>query len=205
MKPLSHAEKTEISEFKMLREATRLILEVGTSKTTLKDVSIGAGYSHGLASQRYGSKEGLFLALEAFHRRLWKEELEKNTQGKTGLQGLLARMDAMINTLEKEPDNVRAMYLLWFDSVGDNSLLSETLARTNAGAQEAVSTLVKEGKKNGDIKSTIVPKDYAFKHVAETFGSLYLWAASPESIDICKAFRKFKRRTAAELGAKATN
>ncbi|MGD9661492.1 MAG: TetR/AcrR family transcriptional regulator [Porticoccaceae bacterium] len=202
MKPLSHAERTEISELRMLREATKLILDVGTSKTTLKDVSIGAGYSHGLASQRYGSKEGLFLALEEFHRKLWKEELDKYAAGQTGLQGLLARIHAMEKTLEKEPDNVRAMYLLWFDSIGEYSELNKKLKRFNAGAKAAVALYVKEGKKKGEIASSIKERDYAFKHVSEMFGMLYLWAASPDSVDICNAFKKFRQRTESELRIK---
>jgi AcrR family transcriptional regulator len=201
MKPLTHAEKSEISELKMLREATRLILDVGTSKTTLKDVSIGAGYSHGLASQRYGSKEGLFLALEAFHRKLWKTELSHYVTGKSGLQGLLSRINAMESILSKEADSVRAMYLLWFDSVGDHSELSQNLAKFNTEAKAVTTLYIKEGQKIDEIRNDIKGRDYAFKHVAETFGMLYLWAAAPDSVDICAAFRKFRQRTEQELQA----
>ena len=196
---LTQAQKTQISDQNMLREATNLILEIGTTRTTLKDVSIRAGYSRGFASARFGSKDGLFLNLEKSHRALWKDYLKQCLGDKTGLQAVLARIDAMESILKEETDNVRAMYLLWFDSVGQKSVLDERLTKFNKDAQAAVIVHIIEGIKSGDISAEITPNAYALRHMAEIFGWIYLWISSPDTIDICACLRSLRLRTETEL------
>lgn len=58
---LTQAERTERSDHLMLEAAVELILERGTRGTRLKEVGIRAGYSRGLAGQRFGSIENLFV------------------------------------------------------------------------------------------------------------------------------------------------
>ena len=56
----SHAERTDLSDRRMLEAAVQLICDRGPDRTTLKDVGEKAGYSRGLAGYRFGSKPGLF-------------------------------------------------------------------------------------------------------------------------------------------------
>ena len=55
--------------------AIELVNERGTAKTTLKDIGEGAGYSRGLASYRFGSKDGLWMELFARFDEIWKAHL----------------------------------------------------------------------------------------------------------------------------------
>ena len=57
------AERSAQSDKKMFEAAIELINERGTAKTTLKDIGEHAGYSRGLASYRFGSKDGLWMEL----------------------------------------------------------------------------------------------------------------------------------------------
>ena len=59
----SHLERTELSDRLMLDATEALILELGTQKTTLKEVGERAGYSRGLAHARFGNKETLLPEL----------------------------------------------------------------------------------------------------------------------------------------------
>jgi AcrR family transcriptional regulator len=198
-KQLTQAQKTELSDQNMLREATKLILKVGTTKTTLKDVSILAGYSQGFASSRFGSKDGLFLNLERHHRAIWMKNLHCHLDGKKGLNAFLGRIDAMESTIRKEADNVRAMYLLWFDSVGQKTVLDQHLTKFNEDARAAAIIHIKEGIKAGEIIENIDVKTYALRHIAEVFGLIYLWINSPETVDIFACLRDLKKRTNIEL------
>ena len=83
-KRLSQAERIAISDNNMLQAASELILEVGSANTTLKDVGERAGYSRGLASARFGSKEELFLRLISSHRQIWSDEIDRHIGNKTG-------------------------------------------------------------------------------------------------------------------------
>ena len=57
---LTQAQRTEISDNRMMDAAVALIVDRGPAATSLKEVGLMAGYSRGLAGQRFGSKEKLF-------------------------------------------------------------------------------------------------------------------------------------------------
>src|SRR5690554_6641242 len=124
-KKLTQAERTELSDMRMLEAAADLVLEVGTQNTTLKEVGLRAGYSRSLASLRFGSKEGLFLRLQHLQRKVWQAELDEFSAGKEGLEALHATLDAIENLLEHNPRLIKAMYTVWFESVGHTSLFRE--------------------------------------------------------------------------------
>ena len=65
---LTQAERTEISDSRMLDAAVSLIVEQGPAGTSLKEVGMLAGYSRGLAGQRFGSKDALFAFVLTFVR-----------------------------------------------------------------------------------------------------------------------------------------
>ena len=52
-KRLTQAERTEISDNRMLEAAVSLIVDYGPSATSLKEIGLRAGYSRGLAGQRF--------------------------------------------------------------------------------------------------------------------------------------------------------
>ena len=65
-RPRTQAERTALSDRRMLEAAIRLIIERGTAGTTLREIGERAGYSRGLASYRFGNKvRGERLQVEA--------------------------------------------------------------------------------------------------------------------------------------------
>ena len=80
----TQAERTALSDQKMFEMAIELVNERGTAKTTLKDIGEGAGYSRGLASYRFGSKDGLWMELFARFDEIWKAHLSTYLAGKSG-------------------------------------------------------------------------------------------------------------------------
>ena len=56
---LTQAERTALSDTRMVETAIDLIVQHGIEGMTLKEVGEAAGYSRGLAGYRFGSKEGL--------------------------------------------------------------------------------------------------------------------------------------------------
>ena len=70
----TQAQRTALSDQRMFEVAIELVNERGTAKTTLKDIGEGAGYSRGLASYRFGSKDGLWMELFARFDDIWKAQ-----------------------------------------------------------------------------------------------------------------------------------
>ena len=188
----TQAERTELSDRKMLEAAKQLFIERGIKKTTLKDIGERAGYSRGLASARFGSKEGLFLQLVDQHRQQWERYLNEFVGDKTGQEAVLARVDAIDALIQREPEDVRAVYTLWFESASDQSALRGELEDFNRVARTRVEEVVAKGIEVGEISDKLDPKSFSMVYLSQCFGLIYQWLVSPEDIDLKKAFSRLK-------------
>ena len=106
-------ERSAQSDRKMFEAAIELINERGTAKTTLKDIGEHAGYSRGLASYRFGSKDGLWIELFRQFDDIWKVHIGSYLEGKRGVAALRAAIHAQRDIFRKESGYLRAMYILW--------------------------------------------------------------------------------------------
>ncbi len=125
----TQAERTALSDQRMFEVAIELVNERGTAKTTLKDIGEGAGYSRGLASYRFGSKDGLWMELFARFDDIWKAHLSQYLTGKQGLAALEAAIQAQRDIFTRESGYLRAMYILWYESLGRESDIRASLAK----------------------------------------------------------------------------
>lgn len=180
----THLERTELSERSMLDATELLILELGTVKTTLKEVGEKAGYSRGLANSRFGNKETLFLKLAGRCRETWLSELQLASGSKTGLSAFLSRFDAIISFVENHPNEAKVMYILWFESVGSASEMKAGLERFHKEARKDISRQIQEALAAGEIAQDVDPDDFAILLTSAFFGLTYQWLVSPNLLDI---------------------
>lgn len=131
-KKLSNQERIDQSDKRMLAAAVELILEKGSEKTTLKEVGEKAGYSRGLAGYRFGSKSSLFAFVLTKLHHYWLFYLKEATEGKVGLSAIKSCTDIHFTVLDKNYDNVKAFYVLWFDALGDDADLKKIVAHINS-------------------------------------------------------------------------
>jgi len=168
----------------MLDAAQDLILEVGSRRTTLKEVGERAGYSRGLANARFGSKDTLFIKLTDRCRRRWVSELKAAAEGKSGLDVLLSRLDAISSFADKHPHEARVMYILWFESVGAPSAINSSLARFHDAARSDIAHLVlASGMITGEGAKSRA-EGYAVRFCGAIFGLCYQWLVNEKAIDI---------------------
>ena len=91
---MTQAERTALSDQRMFDATIALINERGSEKTTLKNIGQLAGYSRGMASYRFGSKQGLMLELFARFDDRWKAHLSSYIEDRIGISAVLAAADA---------------------------------------------------------------------------------------------------------------
>ena len=107
--PMTQAQRTALSDARMIDAAIKLIVEGGIETTTLKAVGDESGYSRGLVPYRFGSKAGLFKAVIKTVSERWLAELEKTEQGQTGLQAILLAAEAFYRFVFASPTDIQAM------------------------------------------------------------------------------------------------
>ncbi|NNM00423.1 MAG: TetR/AcrR family transcriptional regulator, partial [Gammaproteobacteria bacterium] len=125
---LTQDERTALSYSRMLDAAVKLIYERGTHNTTLKDIGELAGYSRGLASSRFGSKEVLFLELLKKFNRRWKEESTAAVGLHSGLEAFRLANKGLATFFETEAKFIRVMYLISYELTGSSEMMRSQLA-----------------------------------------------------------------------------
>jgi len=184
----TQAERSALSDKRMYEAAVYFINERGTAKTTLKDIGERAGYSRGLASYRFGSKDGLWIELFNKFDELWKGHLGNYVAGKRGLKAIVAALHAQRDIFEQQPDYLRAMYILWYESLGEESDIRAKLARHHQIYQRDLVRWVKQGVEDGEIDAQISAKYFAISYCSTMFGTIYQWVVAADAIEMDPLF-----------------
>jgi AcrR family transcriptional regulator len=187
----TQAERTALSDQRMFEVAIELVNERGTAKTTLKDIGEGAGYSRGLASYRFGSKDGLWMELFARFDDIWKAHLSEYLTGKQGLAALQAAIQAQRDIFTRESGYLRAMYILWYESLGRESDIRASLANHHVIYRRDVQQWIEQGQAAGEIRLEVDPAHFATGYCSTMFGTIYQWVVAPDAIDLEAFFEHY--------------
>lgn len=177
-------ERSAQSDRKMFEAAIELINERGTAKTTLKDIGEHAGYSRGLASYRFGSKDGLWIELFRQFDDIWKVHIGSYLEGKRGVAALRAAIHAQRDIFRKESGYLRAMYILWYESLGDASEIRASLAKRHSIYRRDVTAWLQQGIDAGEISEQIDSTQLAAMYCSMMFGTVYQWVVATDALDL---------------------
>ena len=189
----TQAERTALSDQRMFDAAIRLIIERGTQGTTLKEIGELAGYSRGLAHSRFGSKEGFLLELFARFDVRWKDHLNGYVGDKTGIAAVKAAARALRDFLKLESDYMRAMYILWYESLGRASEIRSRLAEHHRIYRADATRWVRSGIASGEIPRDVSAEQFAIEFCAFIFGTVYQWLVDADALDLDALFRDYER------------
>jgi AcrR family transcriptional regulator len=167
----------------MIEAAIELLSAHGTHNTTLKEVGERAGYSRGLASERFGSKEGLFNAvLDAFGER-WNAASAAEIGDQSGLSALRADVRAVRDFTMANPDDVRAAFIITYETIASSELIRTRLSRQHGEYLAQVAGWVREETRRLP-ETRIDPDAVAVQYLAGLFGITYLWLVDSARLDI---------------------
>ena len=192
---MTQAERTALSDRLMFEAAIKLINERGTQKTTLKEIGELAGYSRGLANYRFGSKEGLMQELFTRFDARWKEHLSSYVENRSSVEAILAAAHALRDFLKFESDYMRAMYILWYESLGHESDIRTRLADHHDVYRKDATAWVEQGISKGEIDPKINAAQFAVQYCAFIFGLVYQWLVKAEALDLDAIFDDYEANT----------
>lgn len=172
-------ERSALSDARMAAAAVALICERGAAGATLKDVGVRAGYSRGLAGNRFGTKAGLWAFLIRTIGEEWLAELQLAVAGTSGLATIHAAVDAHSRFLLDSSERIRAFYILWFDSVGPDAEFSDVITGIHQRRQRDVERWIEAGILDGSIRPDAEVRAVAEQFGAAIIGIVYQWLVSP--------------------------
>ena len=122
---------------------------------TFENIAARAGYSRGLASQKFGSKQGLIRAVIDHLHEARDELLETQALARqTGLESLMTYVDMHFEALQESKEN-QAYFVLLAGAVGDQSELRELFAASHERAKLQLMAIVQRGQLDGSIRAEI--------------------------------------------------
>ncbi len=151
----TQADRRAESQRNLLQAAASLISEQGVAAATLEKIGLRAGYSRGLATQKYGSKQGLIEALIThLHTRLEYLLGDSHVDALSGLDATLAFARIFLRELADD-EEVRAYFMLMAGSVADKSPVSTAFAASHDSVSQKLEWLIARGQNDGSILPTL--------------------------------------------------
>ena len=176
---LTQAQRTEISDRRMIESAIELIVERGVAATKLTDVGLRAGYSRGLAAMRFGSKAGLLSRVVRLVTSNWVVRVTTAVGPRTGLAAVFAAIDAQERALTESPSEMRSTYAIFFQSSDPGSDYHADVARTLAAQHRDLAQWLRKARARGEIPPEADPARVAGHVLSTMLGIVYQWMMDP--------------------------
>lgn len=196
----TQAERSALSDSRMTGAAVELLAAVGIAGTTLAAIGHSAGYSRGLATQRFGSKSGLLRHVLKRASQEWLRRVELAVGSKVGLAALEAALDSQVGFIREAPNDVRAMYLLSFQSIDPGAEYRPNVAEVHRRQRDTVTRWIEAGRARGSVRATVDPRRVAEYYCASVAGIVFHWLVNPE-FAVESAVREMKSQLRLRLAA----
>lgn len=148
---LTQAERRDRSERELLQAAIRVVSRDGVAAATFDTIGREAGYSRGLVTQRFGSKDGLIRALIAFLHDWQNEELEAGNVGEmSGVDALCAFVGLHTESLRGSPE-ADTYFMLLSAAVADRLDTRAAFAESHEVERALIRSFIERGQAVGEI------------------------------------------------------
>lgn len=189
----TQAERVAESDTRMLQAAMFLVATRGYMQTTLEAIGVEAGYSRGLVSHRFGSKDKLLEELVNRVTEDFRQGLLQRLQGLTGLDAVFCEIDCYLEGMDDPPLSSRAFFVLMLESIGPAPQIREHFAQFGKRWQAALSRTLSKGQQLGSIRADINPASEARLLIATLRGLRTQSMLDPASSDIKRDIAALKK------------
>lgn len=148
---LTQAERRDRSERELIAAAIKVVAEQGVSAATFDAIAREAGFSRGLVTQRFGSKEGLIRSL-IWHLHQWQGEVleEGHVAEMDGLDALCVFVRLHCDTMTAQSESA-AYFMLLAAAVADRLETRAAFAESHEVERVLIRAFIERGQKSGHI------------------------------------------------------
>ncbi len=158
----TQAERRAESENRLLNAAAEIIASEGYLAATLERVGERAGFSRGLASRKYGSKDGLIEAV------IWRVSAHVNEQVDLAIAGVRDPLDRLLRLFDRFVElvicdvSVRAYFVLFSAMIANRLDTANVFDEVQRRFGERIEALIAEAQTAGSVPSNLPVKHAAF-------------------------------------------
>ena len=143
-------ERRETSYRRMLAAAVKLIERQGSSRTTLAQVGELSGYSYGLVSHRFGSKEALVHAVTREAQASFARHEMADADRHHGLEAVLILVERYLRAVVARSRN--ALYVLIGEALGAMPEIRREISAADTNFRAGVRKSIEQGIALGEIR-----------------------------------------------------
>ena len=151
----SQAERRDEAERRLVEATMAIIAEEGVSAATFEAIGQRAGYSRGLATQHFGSKQGLIDAVVNYLHERQREDLEAahvaQMDGLSALQTYVMGFCAFL----KDSEQKKSYFMLLSDAVADARDTRALFAQSHERVKTLLANLILRGQREGVIRADV--------------------------------------------------
>jgi AcrR family transcriptional regulator len=187
--PNGHTIRSQRSTRAMLEAAGEIIAESGYGAVTFVAVGERSGYSRGLVTARFGSKDKMMRALIDRITDGWNaSHVFPRAEGKDGGTGLLIGFEELVEQFRRDTRSLAVLYTLIFEALGPDEALRAKMRDLHRELRHYMAELLSRGIEDGSVRPDISPEPEATAIVAMLRGIGYQWRLDPDRIDPVAAF-----------------
>ncbi len=178
-------ERKAESERRIIRAAIELFATQGYLKTTMNQVGEAAGYTGGLVSHRFGSKEGLLkAAILRISNRFLEDQLRPAVEASSAEEAVRSMIEIYLKEVTIRQSRIRALYVIMGEALGAVPEVQEDIAALNDGFRSRLATMVRRGIDNGEFAAGVDPEAAGILILGLLRGVTMQALADPDAIDI---------------------
>jgi AcrR family transcriptional regulator len=180
-------ERSVASTQRLIEAATELFVERGYTATTLAAVGERAGFSRGIVTMRFGSKENLAWAVVERAARSWEAVLRTPAEAAAGtvrgLDAVVAFVRASEQSMVDDPTARLVLERLYAESAAPMAPLHDRFQDGLRSLEARVARFVRRGIDDGSVRPDIDPALVAGVLIAQLRGIGYQWFLFPALVD----------------------
>lgn len=180
-KSRTQAERRDEAERRILEAAADIVAEGGFEAITLAEAGARAGYSRGLPSHYFRTKDDLLSALGVFVVQLFMTRRRKGAT--SGYDGLIESFRDYFRLPLENPTTVRAFHAVLAGALNTPAIKS-TVAELNRASAAEIAAGLRAGIAAGQVRADIDPDTQGVLILAGLRGAVAQWLADPERIDL---------------------
>jgi AcrR family transcriptional regulator len=193
----TNEERVRESTLGLLDAAIQLFAEQGYERTTAAEIGLRAGFSRNMVRDRYGTKEALLESLfdTQFGQRLLPA-MRRERIG-TGLQRVLGQLDDLLGAVQQEPEIIRGMIVLTFETPAALSNFAPWFDDLIKGYQTELAGHFAAGQRDGSVREDLDPDREAETFVSYAIGLCFRSVLVREGYDFAAEITAWRARLAA--------
>ncbi len=176
-------DRSHDSTRRLLDAAAELVAERGYADATVAEIGKRAGYSRGLVSARFGSKENLMWALVQRASDTWFPKLLDPPRRSSARDQLLALVHTIGEQVAHDPQALRVLERLIFEASGE---LHERFVASQRRMESSFRDILTRGIADGSIRDDVDVEVEAVLLVATLRGISYQWFLYPREVDMAR-------------------